>query len=67
MKTIIKVKGMTCGGCRQAVEKALKLVPGVACAEVSLEKAEALVEHDPAKASTGDLAAAIEKAGFAAG
>lgn len=67
MKTVIKVKGMTCGGCRMAVTNALKRVPGVASAEVSLEKGEAEVEYDEKKAAPGDLRAAVEKAGFTAG
>ncbi len=66
MKTTIKIAGMTCGGCRAAVENALKRAPGVASAEVSLEKAEAAVEFDEKKAALKDLKAAVEKAGFKA-
>lgn len=36
-----KIIGMTCGGCRSHVEKALKEVPGVTHVEVDLEKAQA--------------------------
>jgi len=67
MKTTIKVGGMSCGGCRLGVEKALKKVPGVTIAEVSLEKGEAAVEFDEKKAALKDLRAAIERAGFTAG
>lgn len=66
MKTVIKIKGMTCGGCRAAAEAALKKVPGVKSAEVSLERAEASVEHDEKTAAFSDLKAAVEKAGFKA-
>ena len=40
------VEGMTCHHCCTHVEKALQSVPGVAHAEVSLERGEALVEGD---------------------
>ena len=40
------VEGMTCHHCCAHVEKALQSVPGVAHAEVSLERGEALVEGD---------------------
>jgi len=66
MKTIIKIKGMTCGGCRLGAENALKRVPGVNSAEVSLEKAEAAVDFDENKAALKDLKAAVVKAGFSA-
>lgn len=66
MKTLIKIKGMTCAGCRAAAEAALKRVPGVAAAQVSLERAEAAVDHDEKKAAFSDLKAAVEKAGFKA-
>jgi copper chaperone len=66
MKTTIKVKGMSCGGCRLTVENVLKRVPGVLSADVSLEKAEAVVEFDDKKAALKDLRAAIVDAGFTA-
>lgn len=40
------VEGMTCHHCCTHVEKALQSVPGVAHAEVNLERGEALVEGD---------------------
>ncbi|MDA8244571.1 MAG: heavy-metal-associated domain-containing protein [Elusimicrobia bacterium] len=67
MRTVFKVIGMSCGGCRSGVENALKRVPGVLSVEVSLEKGEAAVEYDEKKAAPGDLRAAVEKAGFKAG
>ena len=38
--TILKITGMTCGGCVNGVTKALKAVLGVSDVFVSLEKAE---------------------------
>lgn len=66
MKTVIKIKGMSCGGCRAGVENALKRVPGVVSVNVSLERAEASVEFDDNKAALKDLKAAVVKAGFQA-
>lgn len=67
MKTVIKIEGMSCGGCRAAVEGALRKVPGVLSAAVSLEKAEAAVEFDEKKTALSELRAAVENAGFKAG
>ena len=67
MKTVFKVIGMSCNGCRSGVENALRRVPGVTAVAVSLEKGEASVEYDEKKAAPGDLRAAVEKAGFKAG
>ncbi len=62
--TILKVDGMTCGGCVRSVTSVLKALPGVAAAEVSLEKGEAEVSFDPALASVAQLKGAIENAGY---
>lgn len=67
MKIILKISGMTCGGCRAGAENALKKVPGVLSARVSLERAEAEVEYDEKKTAPSELKAAIENAGFTAG
>lgn len=63
--TIIKVGGMSCGGCVKSVTNVLQALPGVAKAEVSLEKAEARVEHD-ANATRDAMKQAIADAGFEA-
>lgn len=60
----IKVEGMTCGHCVKAVEKALSAVPGVsAVKEVSLERAEAVLEGRPDPQA---VVAAIEEEGYQA-
>ncbi len=44
----LKVSGMTCGHCAQAVRKALAGVPGVErVVEVSVERGEAILEGAP--------------------
>jgi len=67
MKSVLKIGGMTCGGCRAGVLNAIKKVPGVISAEVSLEKGEASVEYDEKKTALSELKAAVENAGFTAG
>lgn len=43
MKHIYTIKGMTCGGCRAAVEKHLSAIEGVTHVSVHLEKGEATI------------------------
>ena len=62
---IIKVTGMTCGGCASAVERALKAVPGVSEAKVSLPNHQATVEFNEGQTTHQQLKSAIEKAGYA--
>jgi copper chaperone len=67
METLtLRVEGMTCQGCVRSVTKVLHGVPGVRRAEVSLERAQATVEFDPAQASPAALRQAIEAAGYQA-
>lgn len=65
METVtIKVSGMTCGGCVASVTRVVQAVAGVESADVSLEKGEAVVSYDGARASPAALKAAIVAAGF---
>ncbi|TFU15567.1 MULTISPECIES: CopZ family metallochaperone [Thermus] len=59
----LRVEGMTCNHCAMAVKKALQKVPGVEKAEVSLERAEALVEG---QADLEALIRAVEEEGYRA-
>ena len=43
---IVKVTGMTCGGCISSVTHALKAVSGVSDVDVSLSAGEATVKFD---------------------
>jgi len=42
-KVVVKIDGMTCEACATNIENALRRVPGVAAAEVSYERGEAVV------------------------
>jgi copper chaperone len=64
--SVMKVEGMTCGGCVRGVTNVLKALPGVENAEVSLEKSEAKVTFDPARTSPAAFHKAIEDAGYEA-
>lgn len=61
--TTLKVSGMTCKHCVMAVSKALAKVPGVDAADVSLEKAQAVVEGS---ADAQALIAAVKEEGYEA-
>ena len=62
--TIIKVDGMSCGGCVKSVTGVLTALDGVAKADVSLEQKQAVVEFDAGKVTREQLKAVIEDAGF---
>lgn len=64
MTTTIKITGMTCGHCEQAVSKALSEVPGVTrVVEVSRERQRAVVEGD---ADPRLLLSVVEEEGYRA-
>lgn len=60
--SVIKVDGMTCGGCARSVERVLKSVEGVREVRVDLEAHEAHVDHDGASISA--MREAILGAGY---
>ena len=63
-KVVFEIEGMSCNHCRMSVEKALKAVRGVASAEVSLTKKNAVVMFDEAVCALPELKAAVEDAGY---
>ena len=65
MKTeLLKVTGMTCGGCVSTVTNALKAVSGVGDVKVSLSAGEATVQFDERLASPDQLKSAVKDAGY---
>ena len=65
MQTVtLGINGMTCGGCVRSVTNVLKAQDGVAKAEVSLEKKNAVVDFDPSKVGVDQLKRSVEEAGF---
>lgn len=62
---VLRIDGMTCAGCSQAVERALSRVPGVETASVNLLTGKALVKYiDPV--SLEALVVAVDETGYKA-
>ena len=65
METVtLQVDGMTCQGCVASVTRVLLDIPGVANADVVLQKKAATVNFDSTKTNRNELKQAIENAGY---
>ena len=63
MKTLsLTIEGMSCGHCLNAVNRSLTSLPGVAVQSVVLGRAT--ISYDPAAIGAGEIAAAVEAAGY---
>jgi copper chaperone len=60
-ETVLRIEGMTCGHCKMAVEKALKVLPGVTDVRVDLEAKNAVVSGS---AESRAMEEAVVRAGF---
>ncbi len=60
----VTVKGMSCGGCKGAVERAVKALPGIETAAVDLKAEQLTVSYDNAKTSLADIKKAVVDAGY---
>jgi len=63
---MLDISGMRCAGCVAGVERALKAVPGVVDATVSLTPQRARVSRSPREVDTDTLIATIQNKGFEA-
>lgn len=61
---VLKVEGMTCGHCKNAVEKAVKAIPGVSSAEVTLEDNTVTINFDTHVVGLEAIKNAIVEAGY---
>jgi copper chaperone len=61
---LLKVTGMTCGGCTTTVTRALKTMAGVSDVKVSLAAGEATIQYDERLTSPDQLKSAVEGAGY---
>lgn len=61
---IVKIGGMTCGGCAGGVEKALAAVPGVQAVTADHVAGQASVSGAELTARLAELRTAVENAGF---
>ncbi len=64
---LLKVTGMTCGGCTSNVATALKKIDGVIDVKVSLSDGEAKVRFDEERTSSEHLKSAVQHAGYGIG
>ncbi|MCG7418921.1 copper chaperone CopZ [Macrococcus epidermidis] len=63
METILKVEGMTCLHCKEAVEGAVNKLDGVKSAAVDLEAANVTVDHEES-VTVETMKEAIEDQGY---
>jgi len=64
VKVTLKVEGMSCSHCENAVKKAAGSINGVKSVEVDLKSKTVTIEHDPSLAPIGKIAEAIEDQGY---
>lgn len=62
----LHITGMTCGHCRQKVERALNEATGVFSAQVDLDAESADVDYDSRRTDPHDLVVAVQAAGYGA-
>lgn len=63
-KKLLIIDGMRCGHCKNAVEKAVRGLPGVMAAEVNLEAKTLTINYDPNKSTLSEIQIAIDTAGY---
>ncbi|MGI6685549.1 MAG: copper ion binding protein [Bacillota bacterium] len=61
---VLRVEGMTCGHCKNAVEKAVRAIPGVSSAEVTLDDNTVTVNFDTHVVGVDAIKNAIADAGY---
>ncbi|MDP2154258.1 MAG: heavy-metal-associated domain-containing protein [Methylotenera sp.] len=65
MKTeLIKVTGMTCGGCVNSLTRALKSINGVDAVQVDLSTGDTQVQYNENLTSPEQLKSAVKNAGY---
>ena len=62
----LRIEGMTCASCANAVERATKKLEGVSEANVNLATEKLTVSYDPSDVRVSDIKRAVEKAGYKA-
>ncbi len=65
-EVVLNVKGMTCVGCENKVNTALKNCEGVEGCKVNWKEGKATVKVAKGSANTAEMIKAIEEAGFSA-
>ncbi|MDR9404752.1 MAG: cation transporter, partial [Halothece sp. Uz-M2-17] len=65
-KTTLKLEGMSCAGCANAIEKAISNVSGVEECKVNFAAEQATVQFNPQQTSVETITRAVEDAGYSA-
>jgi copper chaperone len=60
----LRVTGMTCGGCENAVKRAVSALGGVSDVTASHRDNRVTLTFDPTRTNRGAIADAIERAGY---
>lgn len=63
-KTVLKVEGMSCSHCENAVKEAVGSIPGVSAVSVDLSGKTVTVEYDSGKTAIEAVKLAIDGQGF---
>lgn len=63
-KVELRVEGMHCQGCANALTNALRRRPGVLDADVSHTEQRARIQYDEARTDPSRLREAVERAGY---
>ena len=64
--TTLKLQGMSCAGCANAIQKAINNVSGVEECEVNFASEQATVQFNPEQTSLETIQGAVEDAGYGA-
>jgi copper chaperone CopZ len=67
MTETLRVTGMTCGGCENAVKRAVGKLPGVVEVTASHIEQQVGVTYDPSKVELAAIKEKIEKLGYRVG
>ena len=60
----VKIEGMTCTGCEQTIENAVKQLAGVESIKASHENGNAIIQVEPTKMDTTLIKRAIDESGY---
>ena len=60
----LTVHGMTCGGCENAVKRAVSTLPGVTNVTASHRDKQVTLDYDPALTTREQIVKQIESAGY---
>lgn len=63
-KTVLKVEGMSCSHCENAIKKAVGAVDGVSAVTVDLKGKTVTVEYENSKVSLDKIKNEIEEQGY---